>query len=268
MEKFRNKDDESKILLVDEIQILKNKNDIKNKEYLHQAYGYSFYSCITPYGLEKIKKRLHERIDCMDRPVTLLWHHNGYSSYDNAPDFQLNGSKPINGQKGGINRDCSKKPEYWQWVSYGKVRTRIDGKKTKIDLPQGELLENASYSGYDGYWDVLPHYRKECEDMNSYIGDVKTAIITSPLSDKDKQDLLDSLYLSQCPMRYYDNKFSLHVLRYREEVYELDLNCNLKKEELFLKGNKLINDLKKPEVPKQISDNLISNLEHLIKRCS
>lgn len=244
--------------------------------------GYSFFSCFTAYGLQRIYDGLLERIYCDDRPVTLLWHHQGGYSHGHGftPVKQENGEKPVNGQKGGYyygyHRREDEKPRrmqgYYKWVSFGRKTGFVDGKKKAINLEDGEPLENIekkyNWATSDGYWLALPHYMPCGEEINCYPGDVKKAILSSPLSDDMKQELLGHLYESQCPNRKIDRKYckiTREICSDMRNYYENDTDDQEMKEIIENRIEILVSSLNDSSVPSFIRDNLVLNLNNYKK---
>lgn len=272
MNTFRKKTDHNKYNLKNEL----DKFNGKISERVEGSFsgGFSFCSMITPYGLEKIKMSLLERILYKDRPVTLLWHHKGGHSIGHnwTPVKQRDGQEPVNGQKGGYYRTpyCrddskdSRMEDYYEWVTFGRKKSYINGKPTAVKLDHGEPLANIEpkydWAGSSGYWQALPHYMPESENHNCFPGDVKKAILASPLSNECKQELLDELYLSKCPVKAIDRKYSKTVKNFchdiKRQIHSLEYIEN--KKSLIVLG------LKEDNAAEFIIENLILNIDNAI----
>jgi hypothetical protein len=242
------------------------------KEKINKGYSYSrfadreFFSCITPYGKEQIKDAFYTRIFEDDRHMTLLWFHpneynaENYRCRDNTPPpkFQMDGiSPPVQGQRGGWyecpeTNELKKIPDIYKWNFWGGHR-EDDGKF--IHIKKGELCSLDLDNGRDrqdkkllnGTYVIPPHYEPHTDEKNAFQGDVKSAILSSCLDDKDKQELLDAIYTKADPIRDLDGYFCKKVKAF---LYDKIGNKDHIESEIRLHK----------DLPQAIHDNLLVNL--------
>lgn len=269
MNKFRQKTDKESYDI--NLELENFNNDITKRFEGSSSGGFHFFSGITPYGLEKIKNGLLDRIHYKDRPVTLLWHHQGgHTSFHGwTPVSQKNGDEPVNGQKGGHYKSRpddtpSEMEGFYQWVSYGRKKVYIDGKKQVVRLEIGEPLSKIdsqyNWASSDGHWLSLPHYMPENSEINRYLGNVKKAILASPLPNEWKQELLDELYLSKCPVKNIDSKYSKIVKRFCNNIREGKISLE------YIQNKKIVilQNMEDDNVPEFIKENLLLNINSYI----
>ena len=269
MNNFRQKTDKESYDI--NLELEKFNGDITERFEGCRTGGFNFFSGITPYGLEKIRNAFLDRIHYQDRPVTLLWHHQGGHTINHgfAPVKQKNGDEPVNGQKGGYyvtrydDTPC-KMQDFYQWVSYGRKKVYIDGKQQVVKLEIGEPLSKIepqyNWTSSDGHWLALPHYMPENREINRYPGDVKKAILASPLPNEWKQELLDELYLSKCPVKNVDSKYSKIVKRFCNNIREGEMSLE------YIQNKKIVilQNMEDDNVPEFIKENLLLNINSYI----
>lgn len=234
------------------------KTESVNPDFVNSSSrGLTFSSCLTLHGKQELKRLFIDRIFNDDRHMTMLWYHpHEYSlrSSDQPPKYQRDKkSPPIQGQKGGWLEDketgeLERIPDIHKWVSYGR---KLDSSGKKVRLEDGELLSLAtSYfsmiSNSEGCFIVPPHYEPKNDESNDYPGNVKFAILSSPLDDKDKQELLDIMYTRNDPIRDLDGYFCKKVKAFLYDnigdrdmiIHEINLHSELP---IDIRDNLLIN---------------------------
>lgn len=248
---YRSLDDPDRPLLALELKKI-NKKKISPQSKNEKGI-INIFSAITPHGLEQIYKDLSFRI-INNNPMTLVQYYEGYKSLNQEPPmFQSNGQPAINGQKGGKTKSGKQIKESSIWHSYAKKR---EGKERQlIDLKDGDFLDNADYDNYAGYWEVSGRYEPKIEG-NNYKDDIKKEILYSPLTNIQKQDLLDQLFIKNCPQKKMENTI-LNPLRRLITNDFMDVEEKLKKMKLIEKN--LIN--LKTELNEDIYENLMLNIK-------
>jgi hypothetical protein len=179
--------------------------------------GFRTYSSfVTPYGKEQIIKALSFRISNGDRAMSLIQFRSDKYNSNNFPEplFQRDGiSPPTEHQLGGWymcndKKELKQLPDYYKWNSFGLKTSLSKNKMTFIE--SGELLSSIEInnSNRSGFYAVLPHYDYEWGyGTNDFVGDVKSAILACCIDDRDKQSLLDYMYVKDDPVRKLDTYF-------------------------------------------------------------
>lgn len=263
----RENGDKNAPLLEEELD--KFKDEIEAIGETFQFGWMSGFSCLTPHGLSVMKSRLAFRVLNDDRPMTILWFHPSehsamLSDYP-SPKFQSDKkSPPVQGQRGGWyecpeTKELKKIPTVYKWKFYGKIK-KEDGEV--VDLEKGEECSKANYNlkscfsprrgnvskELNGRYVMPPHYEPVEDICNDYQGDVKSAILASPLDDKDKQELLDLMYQINDPVSDIDSYFCKKIIKYREDPSSYDINIL----SMEIESNNVIS--------REIKDNLLVNL--------
>lgn len=265
---FRKETDNDVYILENEIKNFEHKIK-QNEEYSRYAYM-SFYSAYTAYGLQRIYDGLLMRISLDNRPVTILQTQppKKCDSLFHPPISTLDGKEPFEQQEGGVYIDKEGKEhtlsDLYYWHSYNKkIITDENGEEKEVSLKSGEPLSILGKDRCFGYW----YKTRPLEAMNSAVNDfpydIKSAIISSPLTDEQKQDLLNKLYVQESPVLQADHENLPWVKHFYKRCSGYKYTEPFKDEqEMLNEYNFITNMLKSKDLPKIVLDNLLLNLEY------
>lgn len=265
---FRKETDNDVYILENEIKNFEHKIK-QNEEYSRYAYM-SIYSAFTPYGLQRIYDGLLMRISLDNRPVTILQTQSPKKCYSlyNPPISTLDGKEPFECQRGGVYIDNEGKEhtlsELYFWHSYNKkIITDENDEEKEVSLKSGEPLSVLGKDRCFGYWYKTRPLKTMGSEVNDFPYDIKSAIISSPLTDEQKQDLLNKLYVQESPVRQSDRENLPWVKNFCKRCSGCKHTKNFKDEqEMLNEYNFITNMLKSKGMPKIVLDNLLLNMNH------
>ena len=265
---FRKEKDNDVYILENEIKNFEHKIK-QSEEYSRYSYM-SIYSAFTHYGLQRIYDGLLMRISLDNRPVTILQTQSPKKcdSLYNPPISTLDGKEPFDHQRGGVYIDKEGKEktlsDLYFWISYSKkIITNENGEEKKVSLKSGESLSVLGKERCLGYWYKTRPLESMGDEVNDFPYDIKSAIISSPLTDEQKQDLLNKLYVQESPVLQADRKNLPLVKNFYQRCSGFKHTEIFKDEqEMLNEYNFITNMLKSKDLPKIVLDNLLLNMAH------
>ena len=150
------------------------------------------------------------------------------------------------------------------WHSHNKkIITEENGEEKKVSLKSGESLSVIEKDRCFGYWYKNRPLEAMGSEVNDFPFDIKSAIISSPLTDEQKQDLLNKLYVQESPVLQADHENIPWVKNFYKRCSGCKHTNPFKDEqEMLNEYNFITNMLKSKGLPNIVLDNLLLNMDH------